>query len=210
MTHATHTEDLRLIKRYANRKLYDTNSSCYVTLDEIAEMIRAGEELQIIDNRTKDDLTNVTLAQIIFEQQKSRSYAMSLGALRSLIQNSGDFLQRLGQPVSQLRDEAAQAINRLHRRGAVEDEAGDVEGASALKANEGEGRERSEDLRGLKQTLDEHQARIEGQLREALSVLPRDLEGVLQRATQRIEALEAQVAELTSALRERRSDDERS
>ena len=57
----------KVIKRYTNRKLYDTVESRYVTLDEIAQMIKAGAEVQIIDNRTKEDLTSVTLAQIIFE-----------------------------------------------------------------------------------------------------------------------------------------------
>src|SRR5471030_2495155 len=60
----------KVIKRYTNRKLYDTVESRYVTLDEIAQMIKAGAEVKIIDNRTKEDLTSVTLAQIIFEEEK--------------------------------------------------------------------------------------------------------------------------------------------
>src|SRR5215208_6177968 len=51
----------KVIKRYTNRKLYDTVESRYVTLDEIAAMIKAGAEVKIIDNRTKEDLTSVTL-----------------------------------------------------------------------------------------------------------------------------------------------------
>ena len=60
----------RVIKRYSNRKLYDTKDSRYVTLLQIAEMVRGGEEVQIIDNNTKEDLTEVTLAQIIYEEKK--------------------------------------------------------------------------------------------------------------------------------------------
>ena len=60
----------KVIKRYANRKLYDTVESRYVTLEEIAEMVKAGAEVRIVDNRTKDDLTSVTLAQIIFEEER--------------------------------------------------------------------------------------------------------------------------------------------
>src|SRR5688572_15776165 len=71
----------RVIKRYSNRKLYDTQSSKYVTLEEIAHMIKAGEELSIIDNKTKDDLTAVTLTQIIYEEEKRKS-RMPLGMLR--------------------------------------------------------------------------------------------------------------------------------
>ena len=52
----------RVITRYSNRKLYDTQDSRYVTLQQIGEMVRAGEEVQIIDNATKEDKTDVTLA----------------------------------------------------------------------------------------------------------------------------------------------------
>src|SRR5512143_4285033 len=73
----------KIIKRYTNRKLYDTVESRYVTLDEIAEMIKAGSEVKIIDNRTKDDLTSVTLAQIIFEEEKKTS-KVGLETLRDM------------------------------------------------------------------------------------------------------------------------------
>jgi len=75
----------RVIKRYSNRKLYDTKDSRYVTLLQIAEMVRTGEEVQIIDNNTKDDLTEVTLAQIIYEEQKAHSRSVPLQTLKELI-----------------------------------------------------------------------------------------------------------------------------
>ncbi|MGD0678939.1 MAG: polyhydroxyalkanoate synthesis regulator DNA-binding domain-containing protein [Polyangiaceae bacterium] len=75
----------RVIKRYSNRKLYDTKDSRYVTLLQIAEMVRGGEEVQIIDNNTKDDLTEVTLAQIIYEEQKAHSRGVPLQTLKELI-----------------------------------------------------------------------------------------------------------------------------
>ena len=70
----------RVVKRYANRKLYDTQRSRYVTLDQIAEMIRAGQDVKIIDNTSKDDLTSITLAQIIFEQEKKQNSFLPLSA----------------------------------------------------------------------------------------------------------------------------------
>ncbi len=76
----------RIIKRYSNRKLYDTKDSRYVTLLQIAEIVRTGEEVQIIDNNSKDDLTDVTLAQIIYEEQKSNTKNVPLQTLRGLIQ----------------------------------------------------------------------------------------------------------------------------
>jgi polyhydroxyalkanoate synthesis repressor PhaR len=84
----------KVIKRYTNRKLYDTVESRYVTLDEIAEMIKAGAEVKIIDNRTKEDLTSVTLAQIIFEEEKKTS-KVSLEMLRDLIRHGGAMAQRV-------------------------------------------------------------------------------------------------------------------
>src|SRR5438067_12718349 len=75
----------RVIKRYSNRKLYDTKDSRYVTLLQIAEMVRAGEEVQIIDNNTKDDLTEITLAQIIYEEQKADSRSVPPQTLKELI-----------------------------------------------------------------------------------------------------------------------------
>lgn len=80
----------RIIKRYANRKLYDTRHSRYITLEQISEMIRNGEDIQILDNKTKEDLTSITLAQIIFEQEKKRSF-LPLGAMRHIIQSGGEW-----------------------------------------------------------------------------------------------------------------------
>jgi polyhydroxyalkanoate synthesis repressor PhaR len=90
----------RVIKRYANRKLYDTRDSRYVTLLQIAEYVRGGEDVSIIDNTTKEDLTNVTLAQIVYEEERKggtdaegrRTASPAAGTLRSLIQQSGERL----------------------------------------------------------------------------------------------------------------------
>lgn len=88
----------RVIKRYSNRKLYDTKDSRYVTLLQIAELVRGGEEVQIIDNNSKDDLTEVTLAQIIFEEKKANSRTVPLQTLKELIH------QRTEKVLSELRE----------------------------------------------------------------------------------------------------------
>ncbi len=80
---------IKTIKRYQNRKLYDTHQSCYVTLDEIAEMIMRGEEVAVIDNRTKKDITSSTLTQIIFEKQKRSKTIIPVITLRDIIQVGG-------------------------------------------------------------------------------------------------------------------------
>ena len=88
--------EVKVIKRYANRKLYDTKRSCYVTLEDISHMIRGGEEVQVLDNKSGEDLTQVTLAQIIFETEKRGSF-MSLSLLRGLIQGGGGALGDLAR-----------------------------------------------------------------------------------------------------------------
>jgi len=74
----------RVIKRYSNRKLYDTTDSRYVTLQQIAQMIRNGDEIRVTDKTTQQDLTTATLAQIIFEEEK-RSPKLPIEGLRRII-----------------------------------------------------------------------------------------------------------------------------
>lgn len=122
-TEAQATPALKIIKRYANRKLYDTVRSKYVTLEEIAEMIKTGDEVQIIDNKNKADLTSATLAQIIFEAEKKQS-KMPLSMLRNLIQTSGDALgeffdKNVKHPVESARDSAQKSAEEIFQ-GAVQ------------------------------------------------------------------------------------------
>jgi polyhydroxyalkanoate synthesis repressor PhaR len=99
---------LKVIKRYQNRKLYDTTDSCYVTLEDIADMIKQGDEVQIIDNTTKEDITSVTLAQIIFEEQKKKTHVLPLSTFKNIIQGGGEALRDLvtfgAREISQVRD----------------------------------------------------------------------------------------------------------
>lgn len=88
----------RVIKRYSNRKLYDMTQSRYVTLQEVGVMIRAGEEVQIVDHKTGEDKTEVALAQILSEDLRAAPHSVPLAALRGLIETRG------GQLLSQLRD----------------------------------------------------------------------------------------------------------
>jgi polyhydroxyalkanoate synthesis repressor PhaR len=107
----------KIIKRYTNRKLYDTVESRYVTLDEIAAMIRAGAEVKVIDNRTREDLTSITLAQIIFEQEKKSSQT-SLSTLLGLIRQGGDIAHQLvGGTGAELRERLQTVFSRGPRGG---------------------------------------------------------------------------------------------
>ena len=91
---------LKIIKRYQNRKLYDTQQSCYVTLNDIAKMIRNNEEVKVIDNKTKNDITASTLTQIVFESEKRASQYAPLFTLREIIQHANgsisSYLAKLG------------------------------------------------------------------------------------------------------------------
>ncbi len=83
------------VKRYPNRKLYNTSSKQYITLDGIAGLIREGEEVQILDHSTGEDLTTVTLTQIIFEQEKKNSGFLPRSVLTGLVQSGGQTLTSL-------------------------------------------------------------------------------------------------------------------
>lgn len=74
-----------LIKRYLNRKLYDTQARRYITLDQIASLIRQGVDVQVIDHGSGEDLTAITLAQVIAEQEKKQSGSVPSSVLADLI-----------------------------------------------------------------------------------------------------------------------------
>ncbi|MFT7578515.1 MAG: polyhydroxyalkanoate synthesis repressor PhaR [Myxococcota bacterium] len=111
----------RVIKRYANRKLYDMSESCYITHDEIAALVRAGEEIRIIDNSTKEDLTTATLTQILFDNERKTRKTLPIDTLRNIFQTGGEF-------ITNLRDEAEKKLPKVFRpRGDKESEEEGVE-----------------------------------------------------------------------------------
>ncbi len=86
-----------LIKKYSNRKLYDQSRSRYVTLDEIASLIREGHEVKVVDATSGEDLTGVTLAQVILENERTHKTAFPAAFLHQLIKHGEamqDFFQR--------------------------------------------------------------------------------------------------------------------
>ncbi|MCO4760251.1 MAG: polyhydroxyalkanoate synthesis regulator DNA-binding domain-containing protein [Myxococcales bacterium] len=103
----------RLIKRYANRKMYDTERSCYITLEEVSQMVRAGEDVKVIDNKTKDDLTEVTLTQALLDSKRKKRSGVSLVELRKMIASGSDFIQRsIGEPVSRAQRDAERTVEK--------------------------------------------------------------------------------------------------
>lgn len=119
------------IKRYPNRKLYNTNAKQYITLKGIAELIRGGTEVQVIDHASGEDLTALTLTQIILEQEKDQGGVMTNSFLTGLIRAGGDRLsaiqRSLPSPLQLLRqidDEIKARIQALVQQGELTGEEG--------------------------------------------------------------------------------------
>ena len=198
-TSETSTSEPRLIKRYANRKLYDTRDSQYVTLHQIAELVREGEEVKIIDNKSKEDLTNVTLAQIIYEEEKKGDSEIRRSTLLAFIQD--------GQ--KRLIDSLPVGLSKLVRsEKSAGDESGEIDAAS-----EGDKVDRNWDRSGRRQGA----ARVSADRRRPLDSIGelkgladdrvrallggaighvRDLQSEVKRLQGRIEELEHKIAGL--------------
>lgn len=177
---------VKVIKRYTNRKLYDTVESRYVTLEEIAEMVKAGTEVRIVDNRTKEDLTSVTLAQIIFEEEK-REGQMPLSVLKRIIQGGGsavtDFISdKVGGPVGKLREEAETRVGRLFKREEVARPAPHVR----------------EMLNTSQRALEEWQRRVDERVRSAVEAVTglTQVQREVQRLNERLDTIEKKLSRL--------------
>ena len=84
-----------VIKKYANRRLYNTRSSSYITLDDLAKMTREGLEFQVLDAKTGNDITHAILTQIIMEEEASGEQMLPISFLRQLISMYGNSMQAL-------------------------------------------------------------------------------------------------------------------
>ena len=83
------------IKKYANRRLYNTGTSTYVTLDDLAEMVKNGEDFRVVDAKSGEEITRSVLTQIIFEQESKGQNLLPITFLRQLIRFYGDSIQNL-------------------------------------------------------------------------------------------------------------------
>lgn len=176
--------DKRIIKRYSNRKLYDTRGSSYVTLLQIAEMIRDGEDVQIIDNATKEDKTDVTLALIISEELRNKPRAIPIPTLKALIRHRGEKI------LTQLREGP---IGKLIPPSTPpgRDEA-DSTGSSPPAAREDDDMSQAKESKGLRATFEQWQSAIDERIR---TVLPnfaafRELQQDVKRLADRLDELE--------------------
>lgn len=202
----------KIIKRYSNRKLYDTERSKYVTLEEIADMIKAGDEVTIIDNKSKADLTSATLAQIIFENEK-RDSRMPLGMLRNLIQTSGEALneffdKQVKTPVERAQHSAQKTAEEI-MQGAAQLRQAATRGVSELTTTArrvfGRGHSDAVDkkvdalARRYEGAFDELKKRIEVQVREAPNDGPQVVEPLIERLSERLDEIKTQLSKLHAA-----------
>ncbi len=127
----------RIIKRYSNRKLYDTKASHYVSLEDIIRLVRADEDVQVMDSRTGEDLTSVILAQAMAEEEKSKGSVFSQDTLKELIKRGGESLDDILRTSRLIRKGAVQmaeeSANKYYQKLIEYGEIGEEEAQSLLK-----------------------------------------------------------------------------
>lgn len=195
--------ETRIIKRYANRKLYDTEHSRYVTLDQISEMIRNGDDVKIVDNKTKEDLTTVTLAQIIFEEEKKQRSFMPLHAMRNIIQSGGEWFAEAQRKIQNI------LPSKRREEGEDDEAAASVEEAEPTGdgvADEAMLKKRS--LQSLREWVDHSRHRLDEWQKHVDTKIRSTIDGISQSITpwagvnKDVKALAERIDELEAKLRE--------
>jgi polyhydroxyalkanoate synthesis repressor PhaR len=191
--------EVRLIKRYGNRKLYDVAASRYVTLDGIRALVQEGKDVRVVDNDSGEDLTRLTLAQIIYEAEKRTNGGaggLSLPLLRRLVQFG---------------DEAVRDLRRGVERGREAFESVREAAGQRVQQFVGGGRRKGrkshslfEDLLEAPQrTLDDLQHRIDAQVRQSVERVTSH--PALRREIRRIERSLRQIEERIGKIAQRRA-----
>lgn len=173
---------MALIKRYPNRKLYDTDAKKYVTLDEIGAMVRSGTEVQVIDHESGEDVTSLTLTQIILEQEKKKSGYLSTSALAGLIRSGGATLTTsIGDTLDTFRKSVQKGVASL----------GEIKPMSEERINRliEQGKLNMEQVQGL--------LKLDGLLADVLHSLNVPSQQEIQALQKQIEALSARLADLS-------------
>jgi polyhydroxyalkanoate synthesis repressor PhaR len=181
-----------LIKRYANRKLYNTQTSRYITLKGIADLLEAGEDVRVIDNESGEDITSITLSQILVDTERSNR-AVPGSLLSGLFQRGGDALY---EALSRGVDDASERLEDFQRT---------MRRLLRVRHGEGNGQDEIEGEAGA----------ANGPARDWIAFTPPDLDQLVQRAIERVlkmldlptradlDALSERIDRLTEALGER-------
>ncbi|MBL8056096.1 MAG: polyhydroxyalkanoate synthesis regulator DNA-binding domain-containing protein [Anaerolineales bacterium] len=172
-----------IIKRYANRKLYDTEAKRYVTLDGIAELIRRGAEVHVVDHASGDDITAQIQAQIIYEEEKRSGGVLPRTLLTDLIQTGSQKLNELRQVLAP--EHAAPNVDaEIERRVTWLMERGDLSEKDGLRL--------LDLLLAAGQAPEFTDAEVERIIRERSLPSRKDLE----RITRRVDALQSEIDQL--------------
>lgn len=187
----------RTIKRYGNRKLYDTQQSHYVTLEEISRMVRKGADIRVVDNRTGEDLTTIILTQIMLEEEKAKRSALPISLLKNIIQlgeeSLTEWVQRGRHSISSMTTEGREQLSRILEKGH------ETRGEGALFVKEW--------LANQQRALDLAQKKIDERIRYFFQQLTGldDLEKQIQELEDKISRLEGALPEPPDP--DRRPDD---
>jgi polyhydroxyalkanoate synthesis repressor PhaR len=176
-------DDVVIIKKYANRRLYDTESSSYITLERLAEMVRQKRQFKVIDAKSEEDITRQVLTQIIMDEESRGSEMLPINFLRQLIGMYGGQMQSMVPPYleasldafqrnqSQFRDALAGALSsnpfaEMARRNMelFQAAAGGAKGAGAAKPGgpaKAEAPARDDEIARLKAQLADLQSKVE-------------------------------------------------
>jgi polyhydroxyalkanoate synthesis repressor PhaR len=179
-----------IIKRYPNRKLYDTEAKQYITLEGIADLIRRGQEVQVVDYATGEDLTAITSTQIIAELEKKRTGFLPQSVLTGLVRSGGETLAALRRTLALPLDLFHQVDEEIDRR------------IQSLVAQGELGEQEGQRLRGLllaeghrsRAGLKVSETELAGMLRERGVLTRQDLQAVvdqLEALSSKLEGIES-------------------
>ena len=186
-----HRETMRTIKRYSNRKLYDTEDKRYITLEQIAELVRNGQDIRVIENQTGEDLTTVTLSQILLEQEKRKEGKLPKSFFMTLIQRSStsvaDFMRKnvlhYFDNTFLSEEKIDENVDELVRTGEIPQE---------------EAKQLKDDIRTRSQTFRERlDELVETRVQDVLKRLSLPSKSEIDALTGRVEELSAQIDALT-------------
>lgn len=112
--------DERIIKKYPNRRLYDTNQSCYITLNDVRDLVLASVPFKVIDRQSGDDITRSILLQIIMEQESGGQPLFSANILEQFIRNYSDttrkgFIEYMTQSVNLFTNQQEAMREQMHK-----------------------------------------------------------------------------------------------
>lgn len=192
---------MHLVKKYANRKLYDTQTKRYITMTELSALIKDGEEIQIVDNKTGEDLTAQVVSQLLAREKNNQDKAVPTSVLMQMLRKGRGTLFGYGKKYVSLwqsallmsREEIEKRINTLVK----EKEISETEGRNLKNEMVGY-------TNGLKKWMTDS---IDQRINEALSMMNLASKDQVSALTRRVEALSEKVQQLDDRIQQDQRED---